>query len=93
MTGRWRRGTGIVEPGSVPGESRVGYIEYGGIDYTDNWYARYAEGNRHTEHWEQVSVIHGSIEGVDDPRWRVGDEVFFRVSRAIRFLADESAGY
>lgn len=50
-------------------ERRVGDIEHGGVNYADNWNARNAEGNGHTEHWEEVSVIYGSIEGVDDPRW------------------------
>jgi hypothetical protein len=53
----------------VSSESRVGDVENGCVDYTNDGLARNAEGNGYAEHWEEVGIVYSSIEGVDDPRW------------------------
>ena len=53
----------------MPSESRVGDIEYGRVDYTNDWNSRNAEGYGDAEHGEEVGVIYSPIEGVDDPCW------------------------
>ena len=42
---------------------------------------------------EQMCIVYGSVEGVDTPCWRGGDEVFFRCSRRVGFFSYESEDF
>ena len=49
-----------------------------------------AHSDGDAEHREEVRVVDGAIEGVDDPGWGVGDEILLGAAFAICFFANES---
>lgn len=81
----------VVEECSVAGESAVGGVEERSIDDADRGDSGNTEGYGDAEHGEQVRVVDGAVERVDDPGWRGCDEVLFGGAGGIGFFADKAA--
>lgn len=85
-----RRRSAVVHPGAVAGAGGVGDVQEGRVDDTDDGNAVEAHGDGDTEHGEEVRVVDGAIERVDDPGWGIGDEVLLGAAFAVCLFADES---
>ncbi len=70
-------------------EGRVGRVEHGLVDDANDGDAANTECDRYAEHREEMRVVHGAVQGVNNPCGRVVDEVILGLAGAIGFFSDE----
>ncbi len=83
-------GMSIVLPCAVVDEGGVGDVEHGLVDDADDGRPGEDEGDGDAEHGEEVGVVYGAVEGIDDPGRRGGDEVVSGAAGGVGFFAYES---
>lgn len=82
----------LIEIGTLPDTGGEQLVLHGRVDHPDDGLPMQNHGDGDAEHGEEMCVVHGAVQGVDDPCWMLGgDEIVSGRVAGIRLFSQKSA--